>query len=107
MPSNSKLVYSTDKGRIRQEPDATPKVKADGTTLIKRETKGRKGKGVSLIEGLNLEPEALKKLTKQLKQLCGTGGTLKDGVIEIQGDHRDKLLTFLVEKGIKAKKSGG
>ena len=74
---------------------------------VGRETKGRKGKGVTLISGVPLPPVELKKLAKELKQKCGTGGTLKDGVIEIQGDHRDALIALLKAKGWPVKRSGG
>ncbi len=82
-------------------------VKGDGRVRVSRETKGRKGKGVSLITGLPLGEDELKALAKELKQRCGTGGTVKDGVIEIQGDHRDTLVEELMKRGYAAKKSGG
>ena len=72
-----------------------------------RETKGRKGKGVSLITGVPLNDNDLRTLAKQLKQKCGSGGTVKNGVIEIQGDHRDTLMAELKKKGYTVKKSGG
>lgn len=74
---------------------------------VGRESKGRKGKGVTLINGVPLPAAELKKLAKELKQKCGTGGTLKDGVIEIQGDHRDILIDLLKAKGWTVKRSGG
>jgi len=74
---------------------------------IRRETKGRKGKGVSLVSGLDLDEAALKTLAKQLKQKCSTGGTIKDGVIEIQGDHRDILKIELEKIGHTVKLAGG
>jgi len=79
----------------------------DGIVRIGRETKGRKGKGVTLISGIPLEQAALKKLAKQLKAKCSTGGTLKNGVIEIQGDHRDLLVEELRKQGYTVKKAGG
>ena len=72
-----------------------------------RETKGRKGKGVTLITGLPLDETSLKGLAKELKRTCGTGGTVKNGVIEIQGDHRDALVAELKKRGYDAKRSGG
>ena len=72
-----------------------------------RETKGRKGKGVTLITGLLLEKDELKKMAKTLKQKCGSGGSIKAGVIEIQGVHRDVLEKELVALGHKVKRSGG
>lgn len=74
---------------------------------VSRETKGRKGKGVTLVTGVALPEEELKQLGTRLKQLCGTGGTVKDGVIEIQGDQRDKLFTWFQQQGQKVKKAGG
>ncbi len=74
---------------------------------VSRETKGRKGKGVTLISGLPVDAKALQKLAKQLKRKCGAGGTVKDGVIEIQGEHRDTLIKALQGLGYKAKRAGG
>jgi translation initiation factor 1 len=74
---------------------------------VERSTKGRKGKGVTLITGLPLENDSLKELAKKLKQKCGTGGTVKNGIIEIQGDHRQLLAEHLNLLGYKAKKAGG
>lgn len=79
----------------------------DGIVRVGRETKGRKGKGVTTVSGVPLEPAALKKLAKQLKQRCSTGGSIKDGVIEIQGDHRDLLVELLKKEGFTVKRSGG
>jgi translation initiation factor 1 len=79
----------------------------DGVVRVGRETKGRKGKGMSLVSGVPLPPEELKTLAKELKQKCGTGGTVKDGVIEIQGDHRDTLIDLLKARGWMVKRSGG
>jgi len=74
---------------------------------VGRETKGRRGKGVSLITGLDLPPADLLLLATQLKKKCGSGGTVREGVIEIQGDHRDLLVRELETLGWKAKRSGG
>ena len=81
--------------------------RGDGTVRVSRETKGRKGKGVTLISGVPLGAEALAALTKELKQRCGSGGTVKDGMIEIQGDHRDRLLGELQSRGYRVKMAGG
>ncbi len=83
------------------------KSKNDGIVRLMRETKGRKGKGVTLISGVPMDNEGLKKLTKSLKQKCGSGGSLKNGIIEIQGDHRDVLEKELGRLGYKVKRSGG
>lgn len=79
----------------------------DGTVRVGRETKGRKGKGVTLISGVPLDETGLKELGKQLKARCGAGGTVKDGVIEIQGDHRDVVLGELKKRGWTVKLTGG
>lgn len=115
---DTRTVYSTDAGRLcpdcgaaqaacRCQQQRKLQIKGDGIVRISRETKGRKGKGVTLVSGLALPEEELKMLASRLKQLCGTGGTLKDGVIEIQGDHRDKLLLYLQKAGHKVKLAGG
>ena len=110
------LVYSTDSGRVcpgcRQAIAACVCGKkvmpaGDGIVRVSRETKGRKGKGVTLIKGLPLDEAALTALAKQLKAHCGSGGTVKDGVIEIQGDHRDTVLAELARQGFRAKRAGG
>ena len=82
-------------------------MRGNGAVRVSRETKGRKGKGVTLVSGLPLGADELLALARKLKQLCGTGGTVKDGVIEIQGDHRDKILAELHKAGFQAKKAGG
>jgi len=74
---------------------------------ISREVAGRGGKGVSVIRGLPLEAEALEELATRLKRLCGAGGAVKDGAIEIQGEHRDRLVAELVKLGYDAKRAGG
>ncbi len=114
----SRPVYSTDQGRLcpdcgqalsacKCREQDKQKIKGDGVVRVSRETKGRGGKGVTLITGLPLAEEPLKELASKLKQTCGTGGTVKDGVIEIQGDHREKLCAYLQKAGYKAKLAGG
>jgi translation initiation factor 1 len=78
-----------------------------GSVHIGRETKGRRGKGVTVITGLPLSGDALQELAGDLKRLCGSGGTVRDGVVEIQGDHRDRLVEELRRRGCPAKRSGG
>lgn len=113
----SRLVYSTEQGRICpacSRPMAacsckakTAAAKGDGIVRVGRETKGRKGSGVTLITGLALGPAELKELGSRLKKRCGTGGTVKDGVIEIQGDHRDLLVEEMQKFGHTVKRTGG
>jgi len=81
--------------------------KKGGVVHVGRETKGRKGAGVTVITGIPTHPEGLKQLAKELKQKCGTGGTVKNGIIEIQGDQRDVLVNELSARGYTVKKSGG
>lgn len=85
----------------------TPRQTADGVVRVKKQTKGRKGSGVSLIEGLPLNEAELKKLGKELKKKCGSGGTVKNGIIEIQGDHRELLVKSLIQLGYNTKLAGG
>ncbi|MCL7943833.1 translation initiation factor Sui1 [Marinobacter sp. ATCH36] len=110
------LVFSTEQGRMcpgcRQPVDdcvcgAAACPTGDGIVRVSRETKGRKGKGVTLVTGIPLDEKELKAFAKVLKARCGTGGTVKDGVVEIQGDQRDTLVPLLQEKGWTVKKAGG
>ncbi|MDF7798530.1 stress response translation initiation inhibitor YciH [Pontiellaceae bacterium B1224] len=101
------IIFSTDKGRIKPEKKKQEAPKGDGIVRVGRETKGRKGKGMTIITGVPLHPEGLKDLAKKLKQKCGTGGTLKGQVIEIQGDHRDLMVAELQALGYTVKKAGG
>ena len=100
------LVYSTAKGRISQSKDAavTP---SDGFAKVRRETKGRKGKGVVTISGLGLDNKALKSLATKLKKTCGTGGSVVGEVIEVQGDKREEIKAVLEKNGFKVKFIGG
>ena len=102
------IVFSTDKGRIRPDKQKeNPAPEGDGMVRVGRETKGRKGKGMTVVTGIPLHPEGLKDLARQLKQKCGTGGTVKGRTIEVQGDHRDLLIAELQAMGYTVKKSGG
>lgn len=114
--SNGGLVYSTDGGRMCPEcrrplsecackPKAVPA--GDGVVRVSRQTKGRGGKSVTLVRGLPLDPAALALLGKQLRTACGSGGTVKDGVIEVQGDHCERILAELRKLGHDAKRAGG
>ena len=111
------LVYSTDTGRtclgcghpVTQcccSKEKSPQ-QGDGVVRVSRQTKGRKGSGVCLITGIPLGEAELKNLAKQLKKKCGSGGAVKNGVIEIQGDQREVLVEALMKLGYKAKLAGG
>ena len=101
------LVYSTEVGRITPDEPKSERPKGDGVVRIQRQTKGRKGKGVCVVSGLDLDDSPLKLLAAELKKVCGCGGSVKDGNIEIQGDARDKIKSFLEKKGYTVKLSGG
>lgn len=115
--NDAPLVYSSELGRICpgcgkpakgcvcRKNSASPA--GDGVVRVRRESKGRGGKTVLVITGLPLDASALTALAGELKRRCGCGGTAKDGVIEIQGDHGELLLEELVKRGYKAKRAGG
>jgi translation initiation factor 1 len=116
--SQSRLVYSTESGRIcprcakpaaacacgRQAPPSAP---ADGVIRIRREVKGRGGKTMTVAAGFHLDDGGLKTLAAELKRRCGSGGSAKDGEILIQGDHRETVLAELQRRGFAAKLAGG
>ena len=116
-PSTGGLVYSTGSGRMCpscRQPLAGCTCKAaaatpvgDGHVRVSRETKGRAGKGVTLVKGLPLDALALAALGKQLRTACGSGGTAKDGTLEIQGDHVERVMALLTAHGFRVKRSGG
>lgn len=83
------------------------KAAGDGVVRVSRETQGRKGKGVTVITGLGLSESNLETLATELKKKCGSGGSVESGRIEIQGDHRDRLVEELTRRGFKAKRAGG
>lgn len=114
------LVYSTEHGQTcpdcrqpldgcqcAEQAEQARLAALDGIVRIRRETSGRKGKGVTTISGLPLASAELKALAKQLKQRCGTGGAVKEGIIEIQGDHRATLKEALEDRGYTVKLAGG
>ncbi len=105
--SEFNLVYSTDGQKIDKMKPAKKAPTGDGIIRLHRETKGRKGKGVVLIKGLELDKKALQLLAKDIKKRTGTGGAVKDFTIEIQGDQRDLIKSLLEKKGYKVKISGG
>ena len=105
--SENRLVYSTQTGRIQNKEPIKATIKTDGVVRIRRETKGRKGKGMTTVTGVDIPEKELKDLCSQLKKLCGTGGALKNGIIEIQGDNRDKIKATLEQLGHNVKLAGG
>jgi len=122
MNDNRRLVYSTEHGSLdkpmqkkngankkHRKQAATPVIKNPNKqgVRIRRESKGRGGKTVSVIDGLPLNEPALKLLLKKLKSQLGTGGAIKNGTLEIQGDHREQLLVLLDKQGYRARLAGG
>lgn len=117
--SSGGLVYSTDAGRMCpacRAPVASCRCAAasrarppagDGVARIRREVGGRGGKTVTVVAGLPLDDAALAALAKRLKAACGTGGTLKAGVLELQGDHREQVAALLAKEGLRSKLAGG
>jgi len=115
--SSGGLVYSTDSGRMCpgcRQPVAQCRCSSqaaapagDGIVRVSRETKGRGGKAVTVVRGVPVDPAALAKLGQQLRTACGSGGTVKDGVIEVQGDHAGKVLELLQAQGYRVKRAGG
>ncbi len=105
--SNSRLVYSTDSGRIDEPKAKVERPKGDGIVRIQRQTSGRKGKGVCLISGIDLDDAELAKLAAELKKEMWLRRRVKDGIIEIQGDKRDLIKSLLEAKGMKVKLAGG
>ena len=114
--SKDRVVYSTEQGRIcpscgnpvnqctcRMHTSSS----GDGNVRVSHETKGRKGKGVTLIKGLYMDAATLALTSKTLKAMCASGGTVKEGVIEIQGDHIERILDYLKKQGVRAKRAGG
>ncbi len=114
----SRLVYATGVGALCPNcrravkdcvcPKGTPgAAKPSGGVRVGRETQGRAGRGVTTVRGLPLAPAQIEVLATRLKRLCGAGGTVQGGVIEIQGDHRDAVVAELIKQGFAAKRSGG
>ena len=110
MPNN-KTVWSSEQGDLRKKnqniSSNTSLLPQQQTVYLHRESSGRGGKAVTLVKNLVLSADNLKALAKKLKQECGTGGTIKDGVIEIQGEQREKIADVLRKLGYKAKIAGG
>jgi translation initiation factor 1 len=114
---NSRIVYSTGVGTLCPNcrrpvrecvcPKGAPGAAVPKAVRVARETQGRAGKGVTVITGLPLSLSDLETLATKLKKRCGSGGTVREGVIEIQGDHRDVIVAELIKAGWQAKRSGG
>ncbi len=116
---SSRPVYSTDKGRLCPdcgvvEADCRCRLlktaasgDGDGIVRLRRESKGRGGKVVTVVTGLPGDTAAVKALAKTLKQRCGVGGAVKDGIVELQGDHRETIKAFLQDQGHTVKLAGG
>jgi len=118
---DDRVVWSSERGDLRPEKERAPRRGQapggggkkppagpnDGVARVRRETAGRHGKTVTAVHGLRLGEAALRELASELKRLCGTGGSAKDGVIEIQGDHVDQVLDALRARGFEAKRAGG
>ena len=112
MPRDERrVVWSSSDGDLRKESDVSPVFKSlpptQQTAYLHRESKGRAGKGVSLVKNLVLTEKDMKTLAKKIKQACGSGGTVKNGVIEIQGENRTKIAEVLTKLGYKVKIAGG
>ncbi len=104
---DSQLVYSTGQGRIAPEKKSVQVTPSDGFAKVRRETKGRKGKGVVVVSGLGLDAKALKQLASKLKKSCGSGGSVVGETIEVQGDKREAIKAVLEKQGFKVKFTGG
>lgn len=104
--SGLNLVYSTDGGKIETPKKKKTAPESDGIIRLHRETKGRKGKGVTLIKGLQLDEKELKIIAKEIKKRTGTGGAVKNFIIEIQGNQRELIKVLLEKKGFVVKLSG-
>jgi translation initiation factor 1 len=111
--TNNRLVYSSDGGRVappksdKSKVPAGPQLPDDGVVRIFREKGGRGGKVVTVVRGLPETGSALEARAQELKRLCGAGGTLRDGAIEVQGDHRERIRERLIALGYRVKLAGG
>src|ERR1043165_7053244 len=109
--NESRTVWSSDQGDLRKQQASSPRMKSlppnQQTVYLHRESKGHHGGTVTLVRKLVLSETDMKELAKKLKKLCGSGGTIKDDVIEIQGEHREKIADALTKLGYKVKIAGG
>ncbi len=113
----ARIIYSTGVGSLCPNcrrpvrecvcPKGAPGAAKPGVVRVGREVKGRAGKGVTTVTGLPMSLSDIESLSTKLKKRCGSGGTVREGVIEIQGDHRDVIVAELIKLGWQAKKSGG
>jgi translation initiation factor 1 len=118
-PDRGRIVYDSDRGRmcpacrrpvaqcVCARTQAAAPARGDGVVRVRRETQGRKGKTVTTIAGVPWNEARLAELARELKQRCGAGGSLHDGVIEIQGDHRDRIVDELEQRGLTVRRAGG
>jgi translation initiation factor 1 len=108
---NNPTVWSSDRGDVRKSEAGKQRIKSlpphEQTVYLHRDSRGRGGKTVTLVKKLVLSEDDMKDLATKLKQVCGSGGTVKDGVIEIQGEHREKIAEALQKLGYKIKIAGG
>jgi translation initiation factor 1 len=109
MTPGSRVVYSTADGDLRKARDSGPRERrADGDRVkVRREVAGRRGKAVTIVSGVPVDDVGLKALSGKLKKRCGVGGSVKNGVIEIQGDHRDVVVQMLEAEGYRPVLAGG
>lgn len=111
MPKQNRTVWSSEAGDLRKKPQAVSHARSlppgEQTAYLHRESSGRGGKTVSVVKNLILSEDELKLLAKKLKQECGAGGTVKEGVIEIQGEHRQRMAEVLTRLGYRVKIAGG
>ena len=103
----SDLVWSSDGGDRRRDGKPQPQRPSGGRVKVRRETAGRRGKAVTTVSGVPLDDAGLRELAGRLKKRCGVGGSVKDGVIELQGDHRDVVVEVLRADGYDAVLAGG
>ncbi|WP_205698016.1 translation initiation factor [Conexibacter sp. SYSU D00693] len=107
--SRDRVVWSSSDGDLRKarDPALKARMQGDGRVRVRRETSGRRGKAVTTVSGVPVDDAALKELAGRLKKRCGVGGAIKDGVIELQGDHRDVVVELLRAEGHDVVLAGG